>query len=84
MHLKFLCATVFKSQSLAQRPKAGFEDTIRLHFLHRRDALLETVAAWLAEAKDTVHGGSSGVPAGHAQRLSQLIGQLTPLLRKLK
>ena len=36
---------------MLKNPKPGFEEVIKSHFLHRRDAITKTVGNWIAEAE---------------------------------
>lgn len=74
-------------------PKNGFEEAIRLHFLHRRSAMTRTVQRWIDEAESGKwRGGADGrkecsaVPndRAHAATLRGLLGEIQQAIDRLR
>ena len=59
-------------------PCVAFQETIRLHFLHRRDAILAAVSKWVAEAEEQKRKYPQ-----HATKLKSLVDEVQGLLMQL-
>ena len=69
---------------MLKNPKPGFEEVIKSHFLHRRDAITKTVGNWIAEAekKGALRYMSQGLR--HADAEQRTCGQGCPRARTLR
>ena len=57
-------------------PPIGFEQSIKIHFLHKRRHILQVVAKWLQEAE-------SSNTSGHARELKEAVDELKQALDTL-